>query len=207
MKRTPLTPLKHLKQRAFRRLLLTKRAVRTRRLPRSEPLKARSIWLKAPSFLAVPVIGFLLAAATWALIDRRALEPRDEPASVSKTIEKPPEKSVEVIKAVADLPTPVLPLATDAKGIGADLGKSVSLIELADRYESLRRRMPERFTALTPLIRFSNVPDDLDVTLITGPFVEGDAVGDFCRIVRLQFSGHCETTLYQGDALPVPSSK
>ncbi len=207
MKRRPLPHAKHLKRKAFRCFLSAKRWVGDRRLSVSEHLDAQSDWQKAAPLVAVLFIGVLLAGVTWALVETRDAEPKADMVEVVDAIEPPPVKIAVTVEPETDTSTPILPLASDATGIGADLGKSVSLVELADRYEILRRRMPESFKPLDPLIRFSSEPDDLDATLIAGPFADAEAVGDFCRIIRLQLSGHCETTTYQGDALPAPISR
>lgn len=85
--------------------------------------------------------------------------------------------------------------------IGATIGLSNSIPDLARRYAAFERRAPDLFEAISPLVEVVEDGGTLEARLVAGPFSAQKELSEFCRALRLRITVDCIEGDYSGDPL------
>ncbi|MDD9910658.1 MAG: hypothetical protein OXR62_13335 [Ahrensia sp.] len=88
-----------------------------------------------------------------------------------------------------------------ANPLGAAIAASDSVPELRGQLAALRKRAPDLFSNLAPLVSLHEVNGRLEARLIAGPFDDADDLSRFCRSMRLQLTMDCAKSAYSGSPL------
>ncbi len=87
--------------------------------------------------------------------------------------------------------------------LGANIGISTEVSELAIRYIAFNRRAPDIFASLQPRLKFSQDGETKRASLIAGPFSTKAELSTFCREVRLRLTADCASAEYSGEVFEV----
>lgn len=85
--------------------------------------------------------------------------------------------------------------------MGATIGLSDSIPELAQRYAALQRRAPDLFETVQPLVELVEGSTRLEARLVAGPFSQEAELAEFCRAIKLRITIDCSAGDYSGDPL------
>ena len=163
------------------------------------PLVAESIKLQTP----VEVEKELTSADSIDTTVTGAIDTLTPQTTEPETIDVA-DKEIEEIELKEDVEDDEKLIASTAPSgiiLGVDLGSAGSIPLLRNRYVAMKRRAPDLFSNMTPLVAMNEEEQELIARLVVGPFDTSVKVVEFCRKIRLRLTVDCTPTDYEGGSI------